>query len=133
AGNRAELDRVTCRCKHDWYDRRCLLCRRDCCACGCDNDIYFEADELGHDFNVAPPTSLREAILDRDVVTFDPAKFAKSPHKSGDPLTIHRAVMDAQSVQDSAFVKARGGRCKLFFTDQPVTFDRSQLTFGKVF
>ena len=53
-----------------------------------DNDIDLEPDELGRDLGEALVASLRPAILDRDGATLDPAKFAQSLHKSGDPLRV---------------------------------------------
>jgi len=45
------------------------------------------SDKLGRDLSGALGASLRPAILDRDIATIDPAKFAQSPHKGSGPLT----------------------------------------------
>ena len=51
-----------------------------------DDDIDLEPDELGRDLGEALVASLRPAIPDRDGATLDPAEFAQSLHKSGDPF-----------------------------------------------
>src|SRR5262249_48007872 len=68
----------------------CLLCREGWRGCHRDNDIDLEPDELGRDFWVALIAALCPAILNREVVTIDPAAFAQSLHKSGNPLGLGR-------------------------------------------
>ena len=58
-----------------------------------DNDIDLEPDQLGGDFGEALAASLRPAILDRDVATFDPAEVAQPLHKSGGPLAGSEGVV----------------------------------------
>ena len=53
-----------------------------------DDDIDLEPDELGRNLGVAFVASLRPAILDRDGATLDPAEFAQSLHKSGEPWAV---------------------------------------------
>ena len=61
-----------------------------------DNDIDLEPDELGRDLGEALAASLRPAILDRDGAALDPAEFAQSLHKSGDPFARGRRRARAQ-------------------------------------
>src|SRR5262249_30650134 len=58
--------------------------------CICDNDIDFESDELGREHGGAIAASLRPAILDDEVATFDPAEYAQPLQKSSDPMAMGR-------------------------------------------
>jgi hypothetical protein len=73
-------------------DNRDDWCRLLCCDGGHssrrDNDLDLESDKLGRDLGGALAASLRPAIVDRDRATLDPAKFAQSLHKRGDPLAL---------------------------------------------
>src|SRR5205807_594314 len=79
----------------------------------CDNDIDLESDQLGGDFGEALAASLRPAILDRDIATFDPAKVAQPLHKSSGPLASARPRGRAQEPdggQLSRLLRARRER-----------------------
>ena len=63
--------------REDDRDHRCrLLGRKGWWGSHRNNDFDLHPDELGRDFRVALVASLRPAILDCNVVAFDPAKFA---------------------------------------------------------
>ena len=68
----AGANRIGRRRKHDRDNRRGLLCGKDRWSVMRENDIDFLPNELGETF----AASLRPAILDCDVATFDPAEFA---------------------------------------------------------
>jgi hypothetical protein len=72
----ADANRVRHRREHDRNDRRPLLCRENICGCVRNDDIDLEPDEFGDDLGGTLEACLRPAILDRDIATFDPAKFA---------------------------------------------------------
>src|SRR5262249_46362457 len=59
-------------------------------------DIDLEPDELGRDLGEALVASFPPAILDRDVATIDPPKFAQSLHKRGGPFASGRTGALAQ-------------------------------------
>src|SRR5262249_23418883 len=68
-----------------------------------DNDIDLEPDELGRDLGVALGATLRPAILDDDVATLDPPKFAQSLHESRNPWGRRRRRGRAQEPDDRQF------------------------------
>ena len=72
--------------REDDRDDGCRSLNRENCASSRDNDIDFKSDKLSRDLSVALIASLGPAILDADSAPFDPAEFARSPLKSGDPL-----------------------------------------------
>src|SRR5262249_35237627 len=86
------------RCRReDDRDGRCLLlCRENHWDCICDNNIDFESDELGREHGGAIAASLRPAILDDEVATFDPAEYAQPLQKSSDPMAMGRKRTRAQ-------------------------------------
>ena len=55
-----------------------------------DNRIHVQPDEFSHELGETLVASLRPPILNRDITTFDPTKFAQSLHKSGCPLPLAR-------------------------------------------
>ena len=85
---------------------------QDGCGSRRDNDIDLEPDELGRDLGVALVASLRPAILDRDVATLDPTKFAQPLHKSGNPLALNRRVggQESDGRQFARLLRARRER-----------------------
>src|SRR5262245_65306224 len=68
-----------------------------------DNDIDLDPDELGRDLGVALGATLRPAILDDDVATLDPPKFAQSLHESRNPWGRRRRRGRAQEPDDRQF------------------------------
>src|ERR1700730_3219763 len=73
-----------------------MLCREDLWGSRRDDDIDLEPDELGRDLGEALVASLRPATLDRDGATLDPAEFAQTLAKSGDPFASGRTRALAQ-------------------------------------
>src|SRR6516162_1790854 len=61
-----------------------------------ENDINFQADELGCELGEAFAASLRPAIFDRDGASFDPAEFAQPLHKSSGQLALRGRRSRAQ-------------------------------------
>src|SRR5262249_22554822 len=76
---------IICYSEDNRNSRSCLLGRDDCGSRG-NNDIDLEPYELIGNRGVALLAPLRPPILDRDVATFDPAEFAQSLDKGGDPF-----------------------------------------------
>src|SRR5215813_14171073 len=82
----AGADRIVRRREHD-RDNRChLLCCKHRPSHRYDH-IDLESDELSGNLAEALGTSLRPTILDRQGATLDPAEFAQSLNKGGDPCT----------------------------------------------
>src|ERR1700730_334512 len=78
-----------------------------------DNGIDFKADKLSRDLFEAFATSLRPAILDRKVATFNPAEFAQPLRKSGGPWCPGRGRSCAQKPdggQSACLLRARRER-----------------------
>src|SRR5713101_7764758 len=65
-----------------------------------ENDIDFQSDELGCELGEAFAMSLRPAIFDRDIASFDPAEFAQSLQKSSGQLALRRGRSRAQEPDD---------------------------------
>src|SRR5262249_23179278 len=60
-----------------------VLCRENHWDRICDNNIDLESDELGREHGGAIAASLRPAILDDEVATFDPAEYVQPLQKGG--------------------------------------------------
>ena len=89
-------DRVTGCCEDDRDNGRRLLCGQNCRRRVREYDVDLEADEFGRDLGKALRASLRPAILDRDVTTFDPTEFTQSLHKGSGPLHLGRRCVCAE-------------------------------------
>ena len=55
-----------------------------------DNRIHVQPDEFSHKLGETLVASLRPPILNRDITTFNPTKFAQSLHEGGSPLPLAR-------------------------------------------
>src|SRR5262249_49691130 len=73
-----------------------VLCRENHWDRICDNNIDLESDELGREHGGAIAASLRPAILDDEVATFDPAEDVQPLPKGGDPIAMGRKRSRAQ-------------------------------------
>jgi hypothetical protein len=92
----AGANRVPRHCKDDRDDRCRLLCRNNRYGGVRHKSVHLKPDKLSRDLSGALGASLGPAILDRDSATIDPAKFAQSPHKGDNPLTLGRRRVRAQ-------------------------------------
>src|SRR5262249_34122025 len=90
-----------------------LLCRKDFWGSRRDDDIDLEPDELGRDLGDTLLASLGPAVLDRDGTALDPAEFAQSLHKRGDPLAggrVRALAHEPDSLQFPRLLRARRER-----------------------
>src|SRR5262249_42749018 len=79
------------------------------CSSDCDDDVNLEPHELGPDLSEALAAAFRPAILDRDRAAFDPAQFAQSLDKRGDPKAPGRkraCTQESDSRQLSRLLRA---------------------------
>src|SRR5262249_4950101 len=105
-------ERVDRRRKDDG-DGRCNLLQGRDCSSDCDDDVNLEPHELGPDLSEALAAAFRPAILDRDRAAFDPAQFAQSLDKRGDPKAPGRkraCTQESDSRQLSRLLRARRER-----------------------
>src|SRR5262249_26716368 len=111
--DQAGPDRIVYRREREWHDRCRLLCREDLWGSRRDKDIDLEPDELGRDLSKALVASFPPAILDRDIATVDPAKFAQSLHERGGPFASGRTralAQEADGRQPPRLLRARRER-----------------------
>ena len=111
ACDQAAANRIDPDCKDDGDDNRRLSYDGDG-ASHCNNDVDLPTDKLGCDLGVALRAALRPAILDRDVLTLDPAKFAKTRHKRSSPWSKGRSIraQEPDGRQLARLLRARAAR-----------------------